>query len=167
MISWMMMISDLAGDFLNYEEMLIESDNENLIIKEKPLLSSDGRIKGNKIAIRHTIKTQTEKSCVLAEELGHYYTTSGNILDQTDVSNRKQEYRARLYGFNLKIGLMGLVRAFEHGCRSASDIAEYLDVTEEYLKEAVDCYRSKYGVYATVDNYAVYFTPALGVLKID
>lgn len=57
-----MTTSDLAGDFLNYEEMLIESDNENLIIKEKPLLSSDGRIKGNKIAIRHTIKTQTEKS---------------------------------------------------------------------------------------------------------
>lgn len=111
--------------------------------------------------------SQTEKSCVLAEELGHYYTTSGNILDQTDVSNRKQEYRARLYGYNLKIGLMGLIRAFEHGCRSASDIAEYLDVTEEYLKEAVDCYRSKYGVYATVDNYVVYFTPTLGVLKID
>lgn len=111
--------------------------------------------------------SQTEKSCVLAEELGHYYTTSGNILDQTDVSNRKQEYRARLYGFNLKIGLMGLIRAFEHGCRSASDIAEYLDVTEEYLKEAVDCYRSKYGVYTTVDNYVVYFTPTLGVLKID
>ena len=110
--------------FLNYEKMLKKSDNKDLIIKEKPLLSSDGRIKGNKIAIRHTIKTQTEKSCVLAEELGHYYTTSGNILDQTDVSNRKQEYRARLYGFNLKIGLMGLIRAFEHGCRSASDIAE-------------------------------------------
>lgn len=111
--------------------------------------------------------SQTEKSCVLAEELGHYYTTSGNILDQTDVSNRKQEYRARLYGFNLKIGLMGLVRAFEHGCRSASDVAEYLDVTEEYLQEAIDCYQGKYGVYATVDNYVVYFTPALGVLKID
>ena len=92
-----MTTSDLAGDFLNYEEMLIESDNENLIIKEKPLCSSDGRIKGNKIAIRHTIKTQTEKSCVLAEELGHYYTTSGNILDQTDVSNRKQERTNRTY----------------------------------------------------------------------
>ena len=152
---------------MNYEEMLIESDNKDLIINEKPLLSSDGRIKGNKIAIRHTIKTQTEKSCVLAEELGHYYTTSGNILDQTDVSNRKQEYRARLYGFTLKIGLMGLIRAFEHGCRSASDIAEYLDVTEEYLQEAIDCYRSKHGVCTTVDNYAIYFIPALGVMKID
>lgn len=151
---------------MNYEEMLMESDNKDLIIKEKPLCSSDGRIKGNRIAIRRTIKTQAQKSCVLAEELGHYYTTSGNILDQTDASNRKQEYRARLYGYNLKIGLMGLIRAFEHGCRSASDVAEYLDVTEEYLQEAIDCYRSKYGVCTTVDNYAIYFIPALGVMKI-
>ena len=155
----MMTASDLAGDFLNYEEMLIESDNENLIIKEKPLLSSDGRIKGNKIAIRHTIKTQTEKSCVLAEELGHYYTTSGNILDQTDVSNRKQEYRARLYGYNLKIGLTGLIRGYEEGCQNLYEMAECLDVTEEYLQAAIDCYHAKYGQYTAVDNYMINFEP--------
>ena len=151
---------------MTYEEL--KTKHKDLNIVEMDLSEVKG-LKGlyfdGNIALERKM-SQTEKSCVLAEELGHYYTTSGNILDQTDVSNRKQEYRARLYGFNLKIGLMGLVRAFEHGCRSASDIAEYLDVTEEYLKEAVDCYRSKYGVYATVDNYAVYFTPALGVLKI-
>lgn len=151
---------------MTYEEL--KTKHKDLNIVEMDLSEVKG-LKGlyfdGNIALERKM-SQTEKSCVLAEELGHYYTTSGNILDQTDVSNRKQEYRARLYGFNLKIGLMGLVRAFEHGCRSASDIAEYLDVTEEYLKEAVDCYQSKYGVYATVDNYAVYFTPALGVLKI-
>lgn len=151
---------------MTYEEL--KSKHQDLNIVEMDLSEVKG-LKGlyfdGNIALERKM-SQTEKSCVLAEELGHYYTTSGNILDQTDISNRKQEYRARLYGFNLKIGLMGLVRAFEHGCRSASDVAEYLDVTEEYLKEAVDCYRSKYGVYATVDNYAVYFTPALGVLKI-
>ena len=152
---------------MTYEEL--KTKHKDLNIVEMDLSEVKG-LKGlyfdGNIALERKM-SQTEKSCVLAEELGHYYTTSGNILDQTDVSNRKQEYRARLYGFNLKIGLMGLVRAFENGCRSASDVAEYLDVTEEYLKEAVDCYRSKYGVYATVDNYAVYFTPALGVLKID
>lgn len=152
---------------MTYEEL--KTKHKDLNIVEMDLSEVKG-LKGlyfdGNIALERKM-SQTEKSCVLAEELGHYYTTSGNILDQTDVSNRKQEYRARLYGFNLKIGLMGLVRAFEHGCRSVSDIAEYLDVTEEYLKEAVDCYRSKYGVYATVDNYVVYFTPTLGVLKID
>lgn len=152
---------------MTYEEL--KTKHKDLNIVEMDLSEVKG-LKGlyfdGNIALERKM-SQTEKSCVLAEELGHYYTTSGNILDQTNASNRKQEYRARLYGYNLKIGLMGLVRAFEHGCRSASDIAEYLDVTEEYLKEAVDCYRSKYGVYATVDNYVVYFTPALGVLKID
>lgn len=152
---------------MTYEEL--KTKHKDLNIVEMDLSEVKG-LKGlyfdGNIALERKM-SQTEKSCVLAEELGHYYTTSGNILDQTDVSNRKQEYRARLYGFNLKIGLIGLVRAFEHGCRSASDIAEYLDVTEEYLKEAVNCYRSKYGVYATVDNYVVYFTPTLGVLKID
>lgn len=152
---------------MTYEELKTKHNDLNIVEMD---LSEVKGLKGlyfdGNIALERKM-SQTEKSCVLAEELGHYYTTSGNILDQTDVSNRKQEYRARLYGFNLKIGLMGLIRAFEHGCRSASDIAEYLDVTEEYLKEAVDCYQSKYGVYATVDNYAVYFTPALGVMKID
>ncbi len=151
--------------YLTFEE-LKDLHNVNVVEMDlKAVHGLKGFCIGDNIAIEKSM-SQIEKSCILAEELGHYYTTSGNILDQTDVSNRKQEYRARLYGFNLKIGLMGLVRAFEHGCRSASDVAEYLDVTEEYLKEAVDCYRSKYGVCVTVDNYVIYFIPALGVMKI-
>ena len=53
----------------------------------------------NTVAINKSISTQAEKSCVLAEELGHHYTTVGDIIDQTKASNRKQEYRARLYGY--------------------------------------------------------------------
>ena len=44
-------------------------------------------------------------------------------------------------------------------------MAEYLDATEEYLKEALDCYHSKYGLYTTVKNYIVYFEP-FSVVKI-
>lgn len=121
------------------------------------------RIKGlycdNTIAISKKLKTQAEKSCILAEELGHHYTSSGDILEQTDVMNRKQEYRARLYGYNLKIGLTGLIRAYESGCRNFYEMAEYLDATEEYLKEAIDCYKSKYGLCVSVDNYIIHFEP--------
>lgn len=49
--------------------------------------------------------TQTEKSCVLAEEIGRRYTTIGDILDQNDMNNRKQELRARLWAYNKQIGL--------------------------------------------------------------
>lgn len=137
-----------------------------MIVKEKPLRSGDGRIFNNKIAIRQDIPTETEKSCVLAEELGHYFTSAGNILDQTDIVNRKQEYRARLYGYNLQIGLRGIISAHTAGCRNLYEMADYLDVTEEYLKEALNCYQSKYGEYVKVDNYMIYFIPSLAVLEI-
>lgn len=117
------------------------------------------------VAISKSISTQADKSCVLAEELGHHYTTVGDIIDQTKVSNRKQEYRARLYGYNLKIGLIGIVRAYEAGCRNLYEMAEYLDATEEYLQKALDCYHSIYGVYAAIDNYIIFFEPAIAVMK--
>ncbi len=38
------------------------------------------------IAIDQNISV-TEGNCILAEELGHYYTTVGDITDQTKVEN--------------------------------------------------------------------------------
>lgn len=151
---------------MTYEVLLNAADQAGLTVKEKPLSESDGLIKGNRIAIRKDIPTQAEKSCVLAEELGHYFTSAGNILDQTDIVNRKQEYRARLYGYNLQIGLRGIISAHTAGCRNLYEMADYLDVTEEYLKEALDCYQSKYGEYVKVDNYMIYFILSLAVLEI-
>lgn len=151
---------------MTYEVLLNAADQAGLTVKEKPLSESDGLIKGNRIAIRKDIPTQAEKSCVLAEELGHYFTSAGNILDQTDIVNRKQEYRARLYGYNLQIGLRGIISAHTAGCRNLYEMADYLDVIEEYLKEALDCYQSKYGEYVKVDNYMIYFIPSLAVLEI-
>ena len=151
--------------YLNYEQLLTVADQAGLQVKAKALQNHDGLLKGKRIAIRKDIETQAEKSCVLAEEIGHYVTSTGNILDQAKAGNRKQEYRARLYGYNLKIGLTGLIRAYESGCRNFYEMAEYLDATEEYLKEAIDCYKSKYGLCVSVDNYIIYFEP-FAVIKI-
>lgn len=149
---------------MTYEQLLIEADNNNLITKEKPLLANKGRIKGNKIAIKRDL-TQIEKKCVLAEELGHYYTATGDILDQSTTENRKQERLGRIYSYNRIIGLIGLIRAYKNGCQSIHEAAEHLDVTEEFLLEAINCYKSKYGLYATVDNYVIYFEP-ISVLEL-
>lgn len=118
------------------------------------------------IAINTSVGTTAEKSCVLAEELGHHYTSVGNILDMTSAANRKQERQARLWAYNKQIGLIGLVRAFEHGCQNRFEIAEYLEVTEEFLEECIECYRNKYGICKRVDNYVVYFIPQLSVMKL-
>ena len=150
----------------NYETLLDKAHIAGLTVKEKPLLASDGRINGSKIAIRQDIGTIAEKSCVLAEELGHHYTSTGDIIDMADVKNRKQERHARLWAYNKIIGLKGLIDAYEYGCRNLYEAAEYLEGTEEFLKECVDCYREKYGVMVTFDNYCVIFIPHLMVGKI-
>ena len=149
----------------SYEILLSEASENGLVVKEKPLKYNNGRIKGSRVAIRQDLSTSVEKACVLAEELGHHYTTYGNILDQSDASNRKQELRARAWAYNKQIGLLGLIRAYGHGCRNRFEIAEYLEVTEEVLEECLVFYRNKYGKRTNVDNYVVYFIPNLVIMK--
>ena len=120
-------------------------------------------IDGN-VAINTSVNSNTEKTCVLAEELGHHHTSVGNILDMNDAYNRKQERQARLWGYNKLIGLSGIINAFRAGCQSRHEMAELLDVTEEYLQECIDCYRDKYGESVEVDNYTIYFIPNLAVM---
>lgn len=127
------------------------------------------RIKGlycdGTVALSSQIETSKERACILAEELGHHHTSVGVIVDLSDVQNRKQERQARIWAYNKQIGLRGLIRAYEQGCRSRYEIAEFLEVTEEFLEEAINTYREKYGVYTAIDNYVVYFIPQLIISK--
>lgn len=151
---------------MNYEELLDTADQLDLAVKEQPLTVHDGLIRGRRIAIRKSIETQAEKSCVLAEELGHYFTSFGNILNMDEIQNRKQELRARLSGYDMQIGLIGSIECYKHHCRSIYEMAEYLQVTEEYLKEALECYSRKYGEnLVAIDNYAIRFVPSLQIIE--
>lgn len=142
---------------MNYEDLLIEYDTEDIVIKEKPLQSSNGRIYNNRIAIRHDMNT-VDKACTLAEELGHYYTTTGDIIDQTDVSNRKQEHRARMWAYSKLLPLQFFVLAFKHGCRSIHETAEFLEVSEEFLVDCINAYYSKYGPFLETNGYLFMFS---------
>lgn len=151
---------------MDYEHLLIEADNQNLIVREKPLINNDGLIKGKRIAIRNTIETSAEKACVLAEELGHYYTSTGDILDQSSVANRKQEARARLWGYQHMVTIEKLTNAKRAGCRNAYEIAKYIGTTEEYLLEAIEKYKSIYGICVQHKDYLVLFEPCFNILQM-
>lgn len=152
----------------NYEILLQEAQNNNVLVKEKIFKKAKGNgfIKGNKILINAKLKNEKEKSCTLAEELGHYHTTVGNILDQSVVSNRKQEFKARTWAYNKQIGLTGIINAYKAKCQNLFEMAEFLDVTEEFLLDALDIYRSKYGICVQLDNYVIYFIPNLWIMEI-
>lgn len=76
---------------LSYEDLLDEAFDSGFTVKEKDLQGSDGRIAGNRIAIRKSLDTSKQKMCVLAEELGHSATGTGDILDQSDLLAQKDE----------------------------------------------------------------------------
>lgn len=150
---------------LQYEKLLIEADMLGIIVKEVNMITKKGKCYGNRIAINKTL-SECEKGCVLAEELGHYNLTIGDIQEQTfNISNRKQELLAKRWGYDKNVGLIGLINAFNNGCKTKHEISEYLSITEEYLNEAIDYYTSKYGTYHTVDCYNIIFIPNLRIGK--
>ena len=153
---------------LNYEDLLQEAAASDLYVVEHAYFESEskGLIVNDVIGLNKNIDTNSERACVLAEELGHYHTTFGDIIDQTNISNKKQERLARLWSYNKLIGLHGIIKAYKYRCTTRHEIAEYLGVTEEFFDEAIKTYTEKYGVCTQIDNYIVFFTPNLGVMEL-
>ncbi|WP_059105919.1 ImmA/IrrE family metallo-endopeptidase [Shouchella shacheensis] len=69
-----------------------------------------GLYSGKFIFINQITPTDVEKTCILAEELGHYYTTSGNILDQHSITNRKQEKRTHTWAYERLIPFSKIIQ---------------------------------------------------------
>lgn len=146
-----------------YENLLDEAYKNNITVIEKDFKSNaKGLIKGCKIGIRKNLST-FDKTCVLAEELGHYYKTVGNILDQKDIRNKKQELIARKWAYKKLVPIEKLVEANLNQIKHY-ELAEYLNVTDEFLTEAILYYKSKYGMYINYKNYILMFEP-FGLLE--
>lgn len=143
-----------------FETLLNEAHKENLEVVFMPFKE---RLKGlyydKVIAINKNIDTTAEKTCILAEELGHYHTTVGNILDQKKITNRKLERRARAWGYQRLVPLDKLILAYEKGIRSRYELAEFLEITEQFLADALKYYKDKYGLYCQVGGYYICFEP--------
>jgi len=147
-----------------YEILQSEAAALNVEVQERII---KGRIKGlygdNVIWINKNIENSVEKACVLAEELGHYHTTTGDILDQSNILNVKQEKRARRWAYERLVTLDNLIDSFRKGCRSRYEIAEYLNVTEEFLEDSLCFYREKYGTEVKVDDSHILILDPLAV----
>lgn len=152
---------------MTYEGLLDIASMENIEVTETSLPGNlEGIYFNNYIRINKDMNNTIEKACVLAEELGHYYASTGDITDQNITGHRRQELQARFWAYNKQIGLTGIIRAYEARCKDLHEMAEYLNVTEEFLSDALVCYKSKYGVFVKIDNYIIYFEPCLQIVKL-
>lgn len=77
--------------------------------------------------------------CVLAEEIGHFYTAPRtNLLMAYTSANLKammsqDERKAIQWATDFLVPDVELVKALEAGCRSCYELAEYFDVTEWFM----------------------------------
>lgn len=141
---------------LNY--LYKHADEEKIDVLEYNFQSK--RIKGlycnGTIALNDKL-SEAEKTCVLAEELGHYHTSVGNILDVSNINNQKQEKIARKWAVNELVSVRDLIEAVKSGCEYISDVADYLGITDEFLLEAIETFKAKYGLTYNYESYIIHF----------
>src|SRR5699024_12549399 len=102
---------------------------------------------------------------MLSEDRDHYTTTTGNILDKSEITNRKQEKQGRNWAYKRLVPLHKIIKAFDAGVQNRHELDEYLNVTEAFLLDALKRYKEEYGVSKTIDDYTIYFEP-LTVIKL-
>lgn len=146
-----------------YEELLMEAQLLGIDTYEEPMTSKIKGLYSNNIIWINKNSSITEKFCTLSEEIAHHLKTVGDILDQSVISNRKQELLARTWAYEKLIPLSKIVQAQVDGVRNRFELAEYLGVTEEFLQCALDRYRDKYGIYTFVEGKKIFLDPLTGI----
>lgn len=134
-----MLLICIRGDLMeSYEDLINTAENDNVSVVDYYFNSKriNGLYSDGTIAVSNDI-ISNEKKCVLAEELGHYHTSNGDIIDQKDIVSIKQENHARGWAYDKLIGIDGIIDCYTSGCRTIYDMAEQLEVTENFFMEAI------------------------------
>ena len=119
------------------EKYLEMARTMGLKVHEEKMSCHDGLLIGKDVILREDIPTSAKKTDVLVEEIAHSELTVGNILDQTDSNNRRQEHKARLRAARMRVPLEGL-----------------------------ELYREAYGPAAVAGDFVIRFEPMLSVYRV-
>jgi len=148
---------------MEYDQLLSKAESVGVEVYEKKMSPAIKGLYGDGVIwINRLIPTLVEKICILGEELGHHQTSSGDIIDQKNFHNRKQELRARRWSYNELVPLNAIVEASLSGVKERHELAEFLDVTEDFLQSSIDRYRDKHGLFIIInERYSICFEPLL------
>ena len=124
-------------------ESIMPNVQKGLIIKDVVYLNPD--------------QTPEELTCTVAEEIGHYLTSVGDIVDQDSLEKCKQERRARDVGALMLVTPYDIIDCFDSGCQTIWECAEHLSVTEKTFRTAVKWYARKYDGVITEDKHTIWF----------
>lgn len=146
---------------LEHIEDMIKERNITLIKDDIPINNLKGLHFDNVIVYDTSLTTSAEKKCIIAEELGHYETSSRINLDYKDILSQKEERRARGWAADKLIAFDQIIKASSEGIRNRFELAEYLNVTEEFLIETLEFWQQKYGNYITYKDKKIILNPLM------
>lgn len=151
----------------SYEKLLNEAEQNNIIVREVNLKSdAKGLYIDGKIALNTSkLLTVAEKNCIMAEELAHHFSSYGNIIDDSDINNVKQERLARRLAYEKLVDLEKVADLVLTEHLNKYEIIEKLDITEEFFNDAIYYYSEKYGVCKDFGKFAIVFKPHLAAIK--
>lgn len=118
---------------------------------------------GGQIIISPHLSTM-EKHQWLAEEIGHQRTSYGDIINDS-LEARKQELVARQWGYIKLISLGGLIACWKSGMETAYEVADFFEVSEEYLWRAINSYRVKFGSHFIFGTYEFDLTHGIQIIN--
>ncbi|EHP0464482.1 ImmA/IrrE family metallo-endopeptidase [Staphylococcus pseudintermedius] len=141
-----------------YEQLLIE--NQHIKIKDTVKLpyGYKGFYSDQVILIDDSL-TEYKKHETLAEEIAHHKITYGNILDQSNMLNKKLELFARRKAYESVITLQGLIDAYNNGISNIHEMADFFEVNLSFVQECLSHYQNKYGLYTHYGDYIIRFDP--------
>ncbi|WP_051120430.1 ImmA/IrrE family metallo-endopeptidase [Carnobacterium maltaromaticum] len=82
----------------------------------------------------------------IAEELGHYETSVGDLSILDTIEKQQQEKRARQYGYRYLVSLDELITCYKLGLTEYWEIAEFLEITPKYLWSSINYYKDAHGL---------------------
>jgi len=86
--------------------------------------------------------TVRERACWIAEELGHHHTGQKQVLGYRSVDDWRAEARARKWA-HMHLLTPDAIDTAAQNTDDMFEIAEALDVSEEFLRESIDDFQSK------------------------
>lgn len=142
---------------MKYEKMMMQYPHIYFYEKKMPKGLS-GLWYGNVIEIDKYLSYR-EKNEIMAEEIGHYEKSAGDITDYSCTRSRKQEELARRWAIEKIVSLDELIQCSELKLNSIDDICLYLEITPKYFYKALNHYKTKYGISYNYRGYWFMFDP--------
>lgn len=129
---------------MTLNELYTIADNNNISVYYFPLSPMQSLSLPETIAIDVTqLDTALEEKGLLAHELGHCLTWSFYNISSKYNTRSRMEYRADRWVIHNLIPFSEFYEALQNGITERWQLAEYFDVTEDYIDKAITMYEQK------------------------